>query len=421
MTGDSSSTVPAQTNRLALAFIFTTMLIDTIGLGIVIPVWPKLIASLTHESVAGAAWWGQWIAFVYAGMQFLCAPLIGNLSDRFGRRPVLIVSLFVLGVDYLIMARAPNIAWMFFGRFMSGIAGAAYPTISAYVADVTPPEKRAASFGLIGAAFSVGFILGPVIGGLLGSMGPRMPFFAASALAFLNALFGLFVLKESLAKENRRRFEWWRANPLGALYALRRFPLIGGLIAVIVLMRLAHDANPVIFTYYVMLKFHWSPAMVGYSMALIGATLAVVYMYLIRIVIPKIGEANSVYLGLTGGAVVFAGYAFAPNTPAMLFWTAAFAVFGFAGPALNAIMSKIVGPKEQGELQGALSCVGSLTSVAAPVVLTQIFFFFSKPAAPVYFPGAAFLAAALCLAIAALAFARLRPARQAIVAAEPAE
>jgi DHA1 family tetracycline resistance protein-like MFS transporter len=410
----------AQTSRLALAFIFISMLIDTIGLGIIIPVWPKLIAELAHENIAGAAWWGQWIAFVYAGMQFLCAPLIGNLSDRFGRRPVLIASLLALSVDYCIMGFAPTLAWLFIGRFLSGIAGAAYPTAGAYVADVTPPEKRASGFGMLGGAFSVGFVLGPALGGILGEFGSRVPFFAAAALSFANALFGLFVLKESLAKEHRRNFEWRRANPVGALHAIRRFPMIGWLIAVVILIRLGHDANPVLFSYYVMFKLHWTSAMVGYALAAVGASLALVYMVLIRVVTPKIGEINSVYLGLMGGAVAFAGYAFANSSATMFVFIAAFAVFGFAGPPLNAIMSKQVGPKEQGELQGVLACVGSLTSVAAPLILTQIFVYFSGPAAPVYFPGAGFLAASFFLIAAAVVFTRLR-VQPAGAVAEPAE
>jgi DHA1 family tetracycline resistance protein-like MFS transporter len=334
---------------------------------------------------------------------------------------VLIASLLALGLDYMIMGFAPTLAWLFIGRFLSGIAGACYPTIGAYVADVTPPEKRASGFGVIGAAFSVGFILGPAVGGLLGELGSRVPFFAAAALAFANAMFGLFVLKESLALEHRRSFEWWRANPVGALHAVRRFPMIGGLIAVVVLVRLAHDSNPVLFTYYVMLKFHWTSAMVGAALAAVGGAMAVVYMFLIRIVTPKIGETNSVYLGLFGGAVAFTGYAFAPNTAAMFVFIAAFAVFGFAGPALNAIMSKTVGPKEQGELQGALACVGSLTSVAAPIILTQIFVYFTKPLAPVYFPGAGYLAASIFLLFAILVFTRIPTQGPATAAAEPAE
>jgi len=221
-------------SRLVLAFIFITALLDSVGLGIIIPVWPKLIAELAHENITGAAWWGQWIGFVYAGMQFLCAPFIGNLSDRFGRRPVLIASLLALGVDYTIMGFAPTLAWLFVGRFLSGIAGASFPTIGAYIADVTPPEKRASGFGLMGAAFSVGFVIGPAMGGLMGEFGARVPFLAAAALSFANALFGLFVLKESLSPEHRRPFQWWRANPVGALHAMRRFPMIFGMMAVMI-------------------------------------------------------------------------------------------------------------------------------------------------------------------------------------------
>ena len=426
MTADSG-TIPAQTNRLALAFIFITMLVDTIGLGIIIPVFPQLIAELrgyhtiTPQAMNEAARWGGWLAFIFAGAQFLCAPLIGNLSDRYGRKPVLILSLLTLGLDYLAMAISPTIMWLFITRTLSGISGAAYTTVNAYIADVTPPEKRAANFGLVGGAFSLGFIVGPLLGGLLGSYGARIPFFAAAGLALANSLFGLFVLRESLAKENRRTFEWKRANPVGALSAMRRFPMIVGLIAVVVLMRLAHDANPVIFTYYVMLKFHWDSKMVGYSLVFIGVALAFVYMFLIRVVNPRIGDTNSVYLGLLAGAAAFAGYAFATHGATMYLWMAVFALFGFASPALNGIMSRLVGPKEQGELQGALACAGSLATVVAPILLTQIFAYFTSATAPVYFPGAAFLAASISLILAALVFTGIRVQRQTAAAAEPAE
>jgi len=395
-------------SRYALAFIFITMLVDSIGLGLIIPVAPKIIAQLTHEDMSGAARWGGWLYFVFALMQFLCAPLIGNLSDRFGRRPVLIASLLALGIDYAITGLAPTIAWLFIGRFLSGIAGASYTTAYAYIADITPPEKRAASFGLTGAAFSVGFILGPALGGLLGQADPRIPFFAAAGLSLLNAAFGLFVLKESLAPENRRAFEPWRANPVGALAALRRFPGILTLCVVVVLMRLAHDSNPAVFSYYVMFKFHWTPQLVGYALMAVGALMAVVYGGLVRVVIPKIGETAAVYLGLVCGAVGFAGYAFATESWEMFAWMVPFALMGFVMPALNAIMSKMVGPTEQGELQGALACIGSLTSIAAPPLLTNLFAYFSSGRAPVYFPGAAFFAASVCLVLAALVFTQIR-------------
>ena len=405
-------------SRFALAFIFTTMLLDSIGLGIIIPVAPKIIAQLTHENMSGAARWGGWLVFVFAMMQFLCAPLIGNLSDRFGRRPVLIASILMLGFDYLITGLAPTITWLFISRFLSGIAGASYTTAYAYIADITPPEKRAANFGVTGAAFSLGFILGPVIGGLLGQSDPRLPFFVAAGLSLLNALFGLLVLKESLAPENRRKFEFWRANPVGALVALRRFPGIFLFCAVVVLMRLAHDSNPAVFSYYVMFKFHWTPRLVGYALMTVGALMAVVYALLVRIVIPVIGESAAVYVGLLGGAAGFAGYAFATDGWQMFACMVPFALIGFFMPALNAILSKMVGPKEQGELQGALACIGSLTSIAAPPLLTNLFAYFSSAAAPVYFPGAAFLAASFCLVLAAAVFTRIRVESPALQAAE---
>ncbi|MEJ0043896.1 MAG: MFS transporter, partial [Rhizomicrobium sp.] len=262
-------------SRYALAFIFTTMLIDTIGLGIIIPVTPAIIKQLTGEELSGAAGWGGWLMFVYALMQFLCAPGIGNLSDRFGRRPVLILSLVALAVDYAITGWAPTIAWLFVGRFLSGIAGAAYPTVNAYIADVSPPEKRAANFGLTGAAFGIGFVVGPAVGGIIGDhWGGRAPFFVAAGFALANALFGLVVLKESLPVERRPKFEIRRAHPAGTLRALRRFPMMIGLLGVTVLMRLAHDANPSTWTYYTMLRFHWTAAQVGYSLMAVGALTA---------------------------------------------------------------------------------------------------------------------------------------------------
>jgi MFS transporter, DHA1 family, tetracycline resistance protein len=399
--------------RHALAFIFITMLVDTIGLGIIIPVTPNLIAQLTGQGMSEAARWGGWLFFVFALMQFFSAPAIGNLSDRFGRRPVLIASLAMLGVDYLITALAPTIAWLFVGRFLSGIAGAAYPTANAYIADVSPPEERAANFGLIGAAFGIGFVIGPAIGGVLGQFGARLPFYVAAGIAFCNALYGLLVLKESLPPERRRRFELWRANPIGALIAMRRFPTMLGFFGVVVLMRLAHDANPVIWTYYTMLKFGWSAAEVGYSLMVVGAMLALVSSVLTRIVIPRIGEVRSVYLGLAGGSVGFMGYAFATQGWMMYAWMLALVLIGLSGPSLNAIMSKQVGPAEQGELQGALASLGGLTSVAAPPLLSNLFGYFSSAAAPFYFPGAAFLAASLFLMLSALMFSRARSAPKA--------
>jgi len=398
-------------SRYALAFIFCTMLIDTIGLGLIIPVSPGLIASLTHQDLSGAARWGGWLFFVYALMQFLCAPVIGNLSDRFGRRPVLVLGLVALGIDYLITGFAPTIGFLFLGRALSGAAGASYPTVNAYIADVSPPEKRAANFGLVGAAFGLGFILGPAMGGLLGEhFGLRAPFFAASALAFANALFGLLVLKESLPAERRRKFELWRANPVGSLVALRRYPALLGLFAVLVLVQLAHDSLPSTWTYYTMLKFHWGPADVAWSLVAVGILTAISFAVLPRMLVPRLGETRAVWLGLGCGALAYAGYALAPTPLALYGWMTVFALGGVGRPALTAILSHKVPHDEQGELQGAIASVNSLTSVGSPLVMTHLFAWFTSSAAPFYFPGASFVAAAVCELGALALFALTRPA-----------
>jgi DHA1 family tetracycline resistance protein-like MFS transporter len=391
-----SEPVSAPTSRFALAFIFITMLVDTIGLGIIIPVTPKIIAQLTGEGLSNAARWGGWLMFVFAAMQFLCAPIFGNLSDRFGRRPVLILSLVALGIDYLITGLAPTIAWLFAGRILSGMAGATYPTVNAYIADVSPPEKRAANFGLTGAAFGVGFIIGPAIGGIVGdAYGARMPFFVSAAIAIANAMFGAFVLKESLPPERRRPFELWRANPVGALQALGRFPTMFGLIGVGVLLQLAHDSLPATWTYYTMLKFHWSSADVGYSLMAVGALTAVSFGVLPRLIVPRVGETKAVYIGFLFAGLGYCGYAFSGQPWMIYAWMVVWALGGVGGPALNAIMSKAVPANEQGELMGARASMDSITSVAAPLLMTNLFAYFTSGHALIYFAGASFLAAAL--------------------------
>lgn len=413
-----SEPVAAPASRYALAFIFITMLVDTIGLGIIIPVTPAIIRQLTGQELSGAASWGGWLMFVFALMQFLCAPVIGNLSDRFGRRPVLIVSLVALAIDYAITGLAPTIAWLFVGRFLSGAAGAAYPTVNAYIADVSPPEKRAANFGLTGAAFGIGFILGPGLGGFIGEhWGARAPFFAAAALALANALFGLVVLNESLPPERRRKFELWRANPIGSLKALGRFPMMFGLLGVGVLLQLAHDALPATWTYYTMLKFGWGPADVAISLMVVGALTAVSFGVLPRLVVPKIGETNAVYVGLFCAALGYAGYAFSGAPWILYAWMVMWSLGGLSGPALNAIMSARVPADEQGELMGARASLDSITSIVAPLLMTNLFAYFTSGHAFIYFAGASFLAAALCEFGALGIFARTK-ARTALAPAE---
>ena len=400
----------ARTSKHALLFIFITMFVDTVGLGIVIPVMPKIIVSLVGGTLGEAAPYGGWLFDAYAIMQFLCAPLIGNLSDRFGRRPVLVLSLVAIGIDYLITGLAPTIAWLFVARCLSGAAGATYSTVNAYIADVSPPEKRAANFGLTGAAFGLGFIAGPAIGGFLGEFGPRLPFFVSAGLAFANALYGYVVLKESLAKKDRRTFEFARANPVGSLVALSRFPMLIGLFCVFILFRFAHDANPAVFTYYTMLKFRWTSLEVGYALMAIGLMMAVISGFLTRVIIPRVGEDRALYLGLICGGLGFAGYAFATQGWMMYGWMSLAAFMALASPALNGVMSRQVGPDEQGELQGAMASLGSLTSIAAMPSMSYLFAWFTGATAPVYFPGAAFLTAGLCMLAAAALFARTKPA-----------
>jgi MFS transporter, DHA1 family, tetracycline resistance protein len=399
------------TGKKALAFILFTIFIDVVGIGITIPVAPPLIASLAHVDFSGAARYGGWLMFVYAAMQFLFAPVIGNLSDAYGRRPLLIFSLLMLGVDYLIVGFAPTIFWLFVGRVLSGVAGASFTTANAYIADVTPPENRAGNFGLMGAAFGVGFVVGPALGGILGDIWVRLPFFVSAALALLNAAYGYFVLAESLPPERRRRFKWKRANPLGALKALKRFPYLLGLGGVMILMRFAHDASPSTWTYYTMLRFHWTMKEVGLSLMASGAVTALAYGGLTRIMIPRLGEVRSVYFGLIAGALGFAGFAFATQGWMMYAILPVFALMALTMPAINAMMSRIVSPSEQGELQGALASMGSLTSVAAPPFMSNLFAYFTGPQAPVHFPGAAFAAASLCLIAAVVLFSLVGPRR----------
>ncbi|MBV9843406.1 MAG: MFS transporter [Sphingomonadaceae bacterium] len=320
---DATAVAPVGSNRFALAFIFATLFIDTSGLGIIIPVAPKLIALLMHDPLSAAARWGGWLFFTFAAMQFLCAPVIGNLSDRFGRRPVLILSLVSLAFDYALTGWAPTIGWLFLGRALSGAAGATYPTANAYIADVSPPERRAANFGLVGAAFGLGFIVGPALSGLVAEhFGVRAPFFAAAGLALANALFGLLVLKESLPVARRRRFEWRRANPLGALAALRRFPGLFALMGVVVLTQLAHDSLPTVWSYYAMLKFGWGPADVAWSMVAVGVLTTLSFGLLPRLVVPRTGNARAVEIGILCAAVAYAGYAFAVRPWTRGWWSA---------------------------------------------------------------------------------------------------
>ncbi|KAA9332994.1 TCR/Tet family MFS transporter [Hymenobacter busanensis] len=413
----------ADKRQAALGFIFITLLIDVIGFGIIIPVLPKLISQLTGEPLSAAARYGGWLMFAFAGMQFLFSPVLGNLSDQFGRRPVLLTALFGFGLDYLFLAFAPSVEWLFVGRVIAGITGASFTTASAYIADISTPENRAQNFGMIGAAFGLGFIIGPVIGGLLGHYGARVPFLAAAGLSLLNWLYGFFVLPESLPKENRRPFDWKRANPIGSLRQLRKYPVILGMVASLVLVYIAAHATQSTWSYFTMYQFHWNEKWVGYSLGAVGLMTALVQGVLIRYINPKLGPKRSVFLGLGFYALGFLLFAFAGQSWMMFVFLVPYCLGGIAGPALQGIMSGQVPPTEQGELQGALTSLMSVTSIIGPPLMTNLFAYFTGTSAPVHFPGAAFLAGAVLTVISLLlamrSLAHYHPPVAAVPAAEP--
>ena len=379
----------------SVVFIFITVLVDAVGFGIILPVLPELIMKLTGEGLSQASIYGGWLWFAYAVMQFFCAPVLGNLSDRFGRRPVILFSLLTFGIDYLIMGFAPTLFWLFVGRSIAGMAGASFTPAYAYLADVSPLEKRAQNFGLIGAAFGTGFILGPAIGGLLGEMGTRAPFFAAAGLALINFLFGLFVLPESLPQQSRRPFVLGRANPLGTLLQIRKYPSVIGLLQVLFLWQLAHQVFPSTWAYYTMLKFDWSERAVGISLAFVGTIMAFSTAGMTRLLVPRLGEQRAALCGLLSGSAAFFGYAFASQGWMMYAFLVAWLFAGLVLPSIQGLMSRQIPANAQGELQGGVASLYSLTAVVGPPLMTQLFGYFSSGRARVHFPGAAFLCAAL--------------------------
>ncbi len=387
-----------QNRKAAIGFIFITLLIDVTGLGLIIPVMPKLIEDLLQTSdISKASQYGGWLTFAYAFVQFLFAPVLGNLSDKYGRRPVLLLSLLGFGIDYLFLSFAPSIGWLFIGRIIAGITGASFTTASAYIADISTPENRAQNFGMIGAAFGLGFILGPMIGGLLGELGARVPFFVAAGLALLNCAYGYFVLPESLSKENRRNFEWRRANPVGSLLQLKKYPAVAGLIISMILIYIAGHAVQSNWSFFNIERFGWSPKMIGISLGIVGLLVGGVQGGLVRVINPRIGNEKSVYMGLGLYALGLLLFAFATEGWMMFVFLIPYCLGGIAGPALQSIISGHVPPNEQGELQGALTSLMSATSIIGPPLMTNLFAYFTHKEAPVYFPGAAFFLGALLM------------------------
>jgi DHA1 family tetracycline resistance protein-like MFS transporter len=388
--------------QAALGFIFATLLIDVIGLGIIIPVFPKLIEHLIHGSLSDASVYAGWLTAAYAIMQFLFAPLIGNLSDKFGRRPVLLCSLLGFGIDYLFLAFAPTIWWLFIGRLVAGITGASFTTATAYIADISEPEKRAANFGLVGVAFGLGFIIGPVIGGILGKYNVQYPFLAAAGLALLNAAYGYFILPESLSVENRRPLELKKINPFTSLIQLNKYKSVIGLAASLFLVYFAAQAVQSVWTFFTMYKFKWSEAMVGYSLGFVGLMIAMVQGGLIRVINPKLGQERSIWSGLLLYSLGMILFAFATKGWMMFAFLVPYCLGGIAGPALQGYMSNSVPSNEQGNLQGGLTGLMSLSSIFGPWLMTLVFHYFTAPGAPVQFPGAPFAIGAILMLLSAI-------------------
>lgn len=385
--------------QAAVGFIFITVLLDVIGWGIIIPVIPNLIKELINGDISEAAKYGGWLTFAYAITQFVFAPVIGNLSDKYGRRPVLLTSLFAFSLDFLLLAFAPTITWLFIGRILSGITGASFTTASAYIADVSTHENRAKNFGLMGAAFGLGFIIGPVLGGLLGQFGTRIPFIAAAILCMLNFLYGYFILPESLDKDKRRPFELKRANPVGALLHLKKYPNLIGLVLAIFILYVGSHAVQSNWNYFTMYQFNWTEKMVGISLGVIGLLVGIVQGGLIRWINPKIGNVKSIYFGLALYTIGMFLFAFATESWMMFVFLIPYCLGGIAGPALQAVVSEQVPPSEQGEIQGTLTSLMSASSIVGPPMMASVFYYFTHDEAPFLFPGAPFILGGILMLI----------------------
>jgi len=381
--------------KAALVFIFITVLIDILSFGLIIPVLPHLIQSFLGGDVPRAAVWYGYFSTAFFAMQFFFTPVQGALSDWVGRRPVILLSNLGLGLDFLLMALVNTLPLLFIGRVISGITAASFSTANAYVADVTPPQKRAQAFGMMGMAFGIGFVVSPAIGGFLGEINVRLPFWVAVVLCLTNFVYGFFVLPESLPKEKRTtHFDWAHANPFGALKLLQRYPQVLGLVGVLFLMALAHMVYPTTFVLYADYRFHWGPQMVGYTLALVGILAAIVQGGLIKKIVGTLGERRALLFGLACGTLGFVLYGLAPS--GYWFWLAmpVAALWGVAQPAAQAIMTHHVDPREQGRLQGAVASLSSVAGIIAPTLFTRLFATVAQPQVPTIWTGATFWLAA---------------------------
>ena len=402
--------------RPAVAFIFVTLVLDVLGIGLIIPVTPRLIEFLQHSTVADASKTYGLLVALYSLMQFMCAPVLGSLSDRFGRRPVILLSLLGSGMDYFLLACAPTLGWFFVGRMISGLTGANFSAASAYIADVSPPEKRAANFGLIGAAFGLGFILGPALGGMLGKIGLRMPFVIAGIVTLLNALYGWFVLPESLAPENRRAFSWAKSNPVGALLHLRKYPMVLGLAGTYFLIYFAHQVLPSTWVLYTEHRYHWDYGQTGLSLAVVGIMAMIVQGGLTRVIVARLGEKKSAILGLSIAALAYAAYGLATQGWMIYVILVFGSLGGITGPSVQGLISRNVGADEQGGVQGSLASLAGISGFLAPPIAAALFGHFVNS-----LPGAAFFLSAALIILALLLAVRsfLRQRQVAPPTAEP--
>lgn len=384
----------------ALGFIFVTLVLDILGIGIIIPILPKLVEQLAGGGITQASHIYGLLAALYSLMQFIFAPILGSLSDRFGRRPVILISLFGSGLDYFLLAWAPTLPWFFLGRIIAGISGANFAAATAYIADISPLEKRAANFGLIGAAFGLGFIVGPLMGGVLGDHGLRLPFFVAGTLTLLNWLYGMFVLPESLQSENRREFSWHRSNPVGSLLGLKKHPVVLGLAGAYFLFQFSHQVYPSIWVLYTGYRYDWTPKQTGFSLAAVGIMAAIVQGGLTRHIVKRFGEARTVLFGFTIFALAYICYGLATEG-----WMTYVVIFfgslgGVTAPAIQGLISRNVGADEQGGVQGSLTSLASMTGIIGPPIMTGLFGYFISKQAPVVLPGVSFFFSALLVLVA---------------------
>jgi MFS transporter, DHA1 family, tetracycline resistance protein len=402
-------TVPSGGRRAAVAFIFVTVTLDMLAMGMIAPVLPRLVTNFLGGNEPRAAEIFGIFGTVWAVMQFFFSPLLGSLSDRFGRRPVILLSNFGLGLDYLVMALAPTLGWLFAGRLISGVTSASIPTAMAYIADVTPPQKRAGAFGMISAAFGLGFVLGPAIGGLLGNVNPRLPFWAAGAMSLINAMYGLFVLPESLGPASRGQFSWKRANPVGSLKLLKRHRELLGLGSVLFLSYLTQQSLMNTWVLYLDYRYRWTDRAVGLSLALVGICSATVGATLVKPAVRWFGDRNTVLVGLAVGWIGFAIFGLAPTGAIFLTGIPIMAIWGLCGPPAQGLMTRHVSHTEQGQLQGAIQCIRGLTALIGPSLFTLVFAASIRPGVRIHLPGAPFLlASAILLAALPLALVATR-------------